>query len=99
MYPTVHGIIHNFKAMPPKAQITESGKIKVVEGHAQLPILLQRIESSLFIDCIFADCIKQRLSALPKHDSSYFTAKSRKKAIEIMTKHLDKHLINYNLKD
>ena len=73
-------------------------KFKDVHGYEQLPILLQRIESSLFVDCILADCLKNRLDVLTKHDSIYFTEKSRKKAIEKMKKHLDKHLISYHFK-
>ena len=82
-YPTVNAIIEKFKA---------------VHGHKQLPILLQRIEAALYIDFILADCLNNRLEVLTKHDSIYFTVKSKKKAIEIMIKHLDKHLVNYHLK-
>lgn len=73
-------------------------KFKDVHGYEQLPILLQRIESSLYVDYILNDCLKHRLEVLTKHDSIYFTEKSRKQAFEIMKRHLDKHLIGYHFK-
>ena len=83
-YPSVFSIIQKFKKD---------------NGHAELPILLQKIESSIFVDHILSDCLKNRLKVLTKHDSIYFAKNEQNKVLSIIKKHLDKHLIKYVLKD
>lgn len=82
-YPSVFAIIQKFK--------TDN-------GHEQLPILLQRIESSIFIDHVLSDCLKNGLSVLTKHDSIYFIEKEKGKVMHYVKTHLNKHLISYKLK-
>ena len=82
-YPSVFAIIQKFKKE---------------YGHEQLPILLQRIESSIFVDHILSDCLKNRLSVLTKHDSIYFVQSEQNKVLSIVNKHLDRHLVQYDLK-
>ena len=72
----------------------KDGKIRTISKMASnaLSILLQRLESYLFIDQILKKCYKSNIPCAPKHDALLYPRSYKTRVENIMKKELDKYL-------
>lgn len=75
-FPSILAVIDGFK----RSRMKYLGKGRSKEGSASFAVMLQRIESSIFIDVILERCYKKGLKVLSKHDS-------------ILCRRSDKHVV------
>ena len=66
--------------------VAEAVTIMKGKDNASLPILLQKIESFIFIDCICADLVKINIIPLTVHDSIIVLRSDVDKALEVVHK-------------
>ena len=92
-FPSVIGVIDGFKRecvnglIGPSATLRAQDRRK--EGNASFAILLQQVESLIFIDEILAKCHKAGIKALSKHDSIVCRQCDKHKVTKIVCKVLN----------
>lgn len=67
-------------------------EFKRLNGYKAFPIMLQRIESQIFIDNILKELLSKRFRVLTKHDSILCKESDILQVQKIVSKHLDKWL-------
>lgn len=82
-----------------KSGSVQMNKILYLLANNSFAIWLQQIESEIFIDGIFKDLVRKKIWSASKHDSIIFLESDQKEVTEVMRKHLDLKLGNYQLKN
>lgn len=103
-FPAVSLILENYKARQVELERQKyhkdstsyrkmhKGKTYKQVGSNKLPILLQRLESAIFIDNIYYELAKNNIIALTVHDSIMVSKSSYDRAYDIIVKQLNKWL-------
>jgi hypothetical protein len=89
LFPSIKDFIMNFYKQ-------NKGKEECKEN--KFAVMLQRLESSIFIDAIYSRMLDEGLVAFSKHDEILVIESQAGRAQEIMREELDRHGLRYTLK-